>query len=124
VGLICVSDKYVTKTKGTHFHVVVMRCGYWVARLGQVVTMTFGHYSEYKLQSPPSRSKSGFNLNVKSKVIPLQSRTGLEGSRRVEAPRFQDGRYMKKVVRLSACILEGLVRINTKSRVKFYLLNL
>jgi len=42
-----------------------------------------------------------YNRTVKSKAIPLQAWTGPEGSRRVEAPRFQDSRQMK-VVRLSA----------------------
>jgi hypothetical protein len=40
------------------------------------------------------------NSGVKSKAIPLQAWTGPEGSRRAEAPRFQDSRHMK-VVRLS-----------------------
>jgi len=37
----------------------------------------------------------------KGKAIPLQIWTGPEGSRRFEAPRFQDNRHMK-VVGLSA----------------------
>jgi hypothetical protein len=37
----------------------------------------------------------------KGKAIPLQAWTGPEGSKKVEAPRFQDSRHMK-VVRLLA----------------------
>ena len=39
--------------------------------------------------------------SIKAKATPLQAWTGPEGSRRFEAPRFQDNRHMK-VVRLSA----------------------
>jgi len=38
---------------------------------------------------------------IKDKAIPLQAWTGPEGSKEVDAPRFQDNRHMK-VVRLSA----------------------
>ena len=50
-------------------------------------------------KSPRSLWKGGGG--GKGKAIPLQAWTGPEGSRKVEAPRFQDNRHMK-VVRLSA----------------------
>ena len=49
--------------------------------------------SQLRLQSPCVKGKG--------KAIPLQAWTGPEGSRRFEAPRFQDNRHMK-VVGLSA----------------------
>jgi hypothetical protein len=45
--------------------------------------------------------KLRLSRQVKGKAIPLQARTGPEGSRRLRLPAFPDNRYMK-VVRLSA----------------------
>jgi uncharacterized protein (DUF1330 family) len=101
VCLICVNDKYETQTTGTHFRIDVMRCGYSVARLGQVVTLTFAHYSEYKLQFHASLSKSGCNFNVKGEEIPLQAGKMPEGSRKLRLPYFKDSQHMNEV-RLSA----------------------
>jgi hypothetical protein len=41
------------------------------------------------------------STDIKGKAIPLQAWTGLEGSRRLRLPEFQDDRHVK-VVRLSA----------------------
>ena len=60
-------------------------------------------YVEIVYMQPLVSSLSAGDCPVKGKckAIPLQAWTGPEGSRDVEAPRFQDNRHMK-VVRLSA----------------------
>ena len=58
-------------------------------------------YSTGALFCVTSRIHTASYLMGKCKAIPLQAWTGLEGSRGVEAPRFQDNRHMK-VVQLSA----------------------